>query len=117
MKNSKASRRAFSILEPVIIIAILGLAAALLVPSALYIRTSARTKAIETQLLDFARKAKGHMETTGLRRASYGSLVSDGGMKPLVSFMGESYDGIEIDSGGGTLKVEIPGGSVVSVEY
>ena len=70
MKILKTRRGAFSLIEVIIVLAILGLFAALVIPAARYIRVSTRTAAIQNQIGAIYKVAATYMEDRGVKRVS-----------------------------------------------
>ena len=117
MKTLKTKRGAFSLIEIIIVLAILGLFAALVIPAARYIRVSTRTEAIETQLGDMYKVALRYMEDRGVKRVSLKTLLDDKLVKTPTAFMNENYDDLVFEYGGGTVTLKTKDGGELSVKY
>lgn len=117
MKSLKNRRSAFSLIEVIIVAAILGLFAALVIPTAYYIRSSTRTNAITNKVVDISKQAKTYMSDKGLRRVSFKTLLAEKVIENPTIFMGEDYNDLVFDANGGEVILKTPEGKEISVKY
>lgn len=117
MKSTKKAYNFFSWTEAALVFVILLLATAILVPSALYIRSSSRADMIESQLGKISKVGRTFILENGVRRVGCNTLVARNLMPKPTVFYGENYDDLVIDSAGGTLSVTTKTGKVISVNY
>ncbi len=114
MKNFK---KAFSFVELILVIVILGLVAAVFVPAMTKIRKDAREKAIETNVVVLIDAGKRYNIEKNTKSVDYKTLLDANYIKDIKSISGESYDKIKIDISGGKITVETPLGDVIEKEY
>lgn len=117
MKSTKKAYNFFSWTEIALVLAILAIAAAILVPSALYIRSSSRAKMIETQLGAISKAGRAFILENGVRRVGCATLVRQNLIPEPTIFYGEDYKDLIIDSSGGKLSVKTKNGKTISVNY
>lgn len=117
MNFSNRARRAFSWLEVLIVIAVLGTAAAVYVPSAKYLAHKSRVGIIESRLQQMARDGRAYVVSKGVRRTTYATLVREKVFPPAEPILGESYDHLIFEHVGGVLTVNTADGDAVMVRY
>lgn len=117
MKSTKKAYNFFSWTETVLVLAILVFVTAILVPSALYIRSSSRAKMIEAQLGAISKAGRTFILENGVRRVSCQTLVRQNLISEPTIFYGEDYKDLVIDSSGGKLSVKTKNGKTISVNY
>lgn len=117
MKILKTRRGAFSLIEVIIVLAILGLFAALVIPAARYIRVSTRTAAIQNQIGAIYKVAATYMEDRGVKRVSLKTLIDTKLVSAPTVFMNENYDGIVFEHGGGTVVLKTKDGKEIQAKY
>ena len=114
MKNSK---KAFSLLEIILLIAMFGFLAAVFIPAAVATRQKVRNDIIERQLSSIVESGKKYLEEKGIASVSYKTLVDEKRIKPLESVAGENYDDVTIFKSGGKASVKTTYGSEINNEY
>lgn len=113
----KSKRKAFSIFEIFLVVAILGLIAAVFIPASIIKRQHIRTSIIERQLESIVVAGKEYLEKKGGAGVSYKTLVAEDYMKPLKSVAGENYDTLLINETGGRLQVSTDYNTLVEKSY
>ena len=114
MKNLK---KAFSLIEVLLVVLILGLLAAVFVPASMRVHEKVKVDMIEKQLDVIISAARSYMTQMNVQQTSYKMLVDDRRLRPLRSIKGESYDDIVIKNMGGTIVLKMPDGSTLEREY
>ena len=117
MKILKTRRGAFSLIEVIIVLAILGLFAALVIPAARYIRVSTRTEAIQNQISAMYKVASTYMEDRGVKRVSLKTLIDDKLLSAPTVFMNENYEDFVFEQGGATAVLKTKDGDEIQVKY
>ena len=113
----KKSRRAFSRLEVLIVVAILGLSAAIFIPTTQNMAHKTRVKFVERQLNTIARDGRAFVVAKGLRRTSLATLINEKILPVPESILGETYDHIIIENVGGAISVNTADGKEITVRY
>ncbi len=113
----KLYKRAFSIVELVLILGILGLIAAVFIPATAKIREKARNDIIISNLQKFVNAGGLYLKDRGLKNVSYKTLVSSKTLEPLTSVCGEKYDDLVYSTNEKTVEVETPSGGKVVLTY
>ena len=114
MKNF---RKAFSLIELLLVVVILGLVAAVFVPATVKIRKVARENAIEMNVADIIKAGKRYNVEKDTKAVDYRTLVESKYIDERKSVGGESYDHIKIDNAGGKVIVENPFGDKIEKDY
>lgn len=114
MKNS---RRGFSFIEVLLVLIIAGLLATVFIPAAVKIRQDVRLEYIEENLDKIIEAGQQYNSERGTLLISYPALVEGKYLPKLESISGESYDKVNIESGGGTAEVVTSLGEKVKKEY
>jgi len=78
MKTLQCSARAFTLVEIMIVAAIIGMLAALAIPAFTKARQASREKAITNNLRQFAAAAQQYILENGVTQAAYSDLVGVG---------------------------------------
>ncbi len=115
-KNLKA-RRAFSLLEMLIVVCILTIVGLVFIPLAKYKAHDIRIKAIHSQLDKIGKDGRKYLNANLMRRMSYDRLVEEKAIPPANSVLGENYHELVLTMTGGTLTVETSKGEKISVTY
>ena len=110
-------RKAFSIIEVVLVLVILGLVAAVFVPATVKIRNMAREDAISANILKVIRAGQRYNTDKSVKTVEYKTLVDSKYLEPVLPIAGESYDKIVIDSGGGKISLKNSLGEDIEREY
>lgn len=111
------TRKAFSIIEPLLVIIILGLLAAVFVPASAIIKEKARVKIVEKNLVEIAEVGKKYNAENASPFVTYKTLVETKSMKPVEVMAGEDYNDLRISASGGKLEVKTAKGSKASIVY
>ena len=111
------SRKAFSIIEPLLVVIILGLLAAIFVPASEIVREKAKVKIVEKNLVEIAEVGKKYNAQNASPFVTYKTLVETKAIKPVEIMAGENYNDVRISANGGKLEVETAKGSKVSIAY
>lgn len=111
------TRKAFSIIEPLLVIIILGLLAAVFVPASAIIKEKARVKIVEKNLVKIAEVGKKYNAENASPFVTYKTLVETKSMKPVEVMAGEDYNDLRISASGGKLEVKTAKGSKASIVY
>lgn len=114
MKNV---RNAFSLIEVLLVVAILGILAAVFVPATLRVHEKVKTDMIEKQLDLIISSARSYITKMNVSQVGYKMLVDSQHLRPVHSIKGESYDDIVIKNVGGTVILKMPDGSTLEREY
>ena len=112
MKNKKG----FTLVEIMIVVVIIGLLAAMAVPAFNQVRQNSRVSAIENNLRQVAGGGQQYLLEAGLPTANYTSIV-DVYFPAIAAVAGETYTGLTISQGGGTLTVTMSDGVAVTYAY
>ena len=113
----KESRSGFSFIEVLLVLIIAGLLAAVFIPAAVKIRQDVRFEYIEANLEKIIKAGQQYNSERGTVLISYPALVEGKYMPKLESVSGESYDKVNIESGGGTVEVTTSLGEKVKKDY
>lgn len=111
------NKKAFSFLELLIVLAILGLIAALSIPAAQNVRSKIRTKIITEQLENIVNVGKSYCEDMNLKKVSFKTLKDEKKIEDIHPILGESYNDLIIESSGGELNVKTSTGNEVILKY
>jgi len=93
------SRNGFTLVEIMIVVVIIGLLAAMAIPTFGVVRQQSRVKAVTNNLRQIATAASQYMLNNGLTQASYTDLVgtsTDNYLHTLSPVAGEDYSGITV---------------------
>ncbi len=110
-------KRAFSFIEIILVVAILGLVAAVFVPATVKIRKKAREDAITLNVTEIVEAGKKYNVEKGTKSVDYKTLVDSKYIDARKSIAGESYDAIKIESTGGKVTLANPFGDTIEMEY
>ncbi len=113
----KHSKKAFSIIEVVLVLVIVGILAAVFVPATERVREKVRADMVEKQLSTVISVARTYMAERALPQVDFKTLLSEKRIKPLKSICGEKYDDILIKEAGGTIKLNFSDGKVIERSY
>ena len=113
----KKFKKAFSLIELLLIVVILGLVATVFVPATVQIRKIARKNAIELNVSDIIKAGKRYNVEKDTKSVDYRTLVEAKYIDERKSVGGESYDRIKIDNAGGKIVVDNPFGDKIEKEY
>lgn len=101
MKNNP-NRKGFTLVEIMIVVVIIGLLAAMAIPTFATVRQQSRTKAVTNNLRQLSTAAQQYFLDKGVTQASYTDLVgtaTDSYIHGISPVAGEVYSGIVIDQG------------------
>ncbi len=104
----KKSKKAFSFIELFLILAIIGLLAAIFVPATAKVKYKTRLAMIDSQLEKIVSVAKDYMKERNLTQVNYKTLVDAKRVSNIYSILGESYNTLTIKKAGDTISLEIP---------
>lgn len=110
-------RKAFSLVEILLVCVIIGLLAAVFVPATVKIRQSVRLDYIERNLDKIITAGKQYNSERGTTVINYKSLVDEKYLPKVEPVSGESYEKVSIDSTGGTAQVTTSLGEKVEKAY
>ena len=114
MKNS---RNAFSFIEVILVLVIIGLLAAIFVPATTKVQEKVTCAMLDEQLLKIATAARKYFSENPLPNVKYSTLVNEKRIQKFNSIMGEDYDNIVINSTGGVLKLQLSNGKIHEFNY
>ena len=114
MKNT---RRAFSFVELILVLAIIGLLAAIFVPASSKVCEKVRSDMINEQLTKIEKAAEVYMNEYNVPHVSYSTLLNEKKVHGINSIVGEKYDNIVIKKSGGTITLDLPNGQQHKFDY
>lgn len=92
--NTKYSRKGFTLVEIMIVVVIIGLLAAMAIPTFAVVRQQSRTKAVLNNLRQISSGANQYMLDKGVTQAAYTDLVgtgTDSYIRNVSPVAGEDY--------------------------
>ena len=113
----KHSKKAFSIIEVLLVLLIVAVLVGIFVPATVRVREKVKADMIEKQLSTVISAGRTFMSERGVTQVDFKTLLSEKRLKPLSSVRGEKYDDIVIKEAGGTIKLEFPDGSAIERDY
>ena len=113
----KTFRKAFSIIEVLLVAVILGLVAAVFFPATVKIHKIAREKAIVSNIAAIVKAGKKYNIEKDTKSVDYKTLVESKYLDARKSIGGESYDSIKIEAVGGKITLDNPFGDKIVREY
>jgi len=116
-KDMKNGKKAFLLIEALLVLVIIGLLAAVFIPASLKIRRDAREGVIAAQVGKIIAAGQLYNSDKGAVTVDYKTLVNTNYLPKLESVDGESYDGVSVSTSGGKITVSTPSGSVVEKKY
>ncbi len=116
-KDMKNGKKAFLLLEVLLVFVIIGLLAAVFIPASLKIRRDAREDVIAAQIGKIIAAGQQYNSDKGAVTVDYKTLVGTNYLPKLESVDGESYDNTSVSVTGGKITVSTPSGSVVEKKY
>ncbi len=117
IESMKYSKRAFSIIEVVLVLVILGLLAAVFVPATERVQDKVRADMVEKQLSTIITAARSFMTERSLQQVDFNTLLNEKRIKPLTPICGEKYDDIVIKEAGGTIELKFSDGKIIERTY
>lgn len=114
MKNM---RKAFSFVEVLLVVVILGLIAAVFVPATVKIRKTTRENAISENISKIIRAGQRYNQDKSTKVVDYKTLVDSKYIDALLPVAGESYDGVVVDSAGGKISLPNKLGENIEKDY
>ncbi len=117
MKNLHA-RRGFTLVEIMIVVVIIGLLAAMAIPTFSKVRQQSRTKTVTNNLRQLAAAGQQYMLDKGVTQAAYTDLVgtaTDNYVRSVSPVAGEDYTGFLVQQG--TTQVAISSSTFGTVTY
>ncbi len=113
----KRNSAAFSILEVVLFLAIIGLLAAAFVPASMRVKEKVREDMIGAQLGLIIAAGNKYMLEKDVSQVSYKALLQERLIQPAIPVDGEKYDDIVMKGEGGTITLKRAGGKEYSRTY
>lgn len=113
----KKCKRAFSIIELILVVVILGLIVSVFVPATVRIKEIARENAVTANISKIIRAGQRYNMDKAVKSVDYKTLVDAKYIDKLTPILGESYDKIVVDSTGGKVTVDNPAGEPFEKEY
>ena len=114
---SKLHSRAFTLVEIMIVVVIIGILASIAVPAFNKVRQQTRKNAVLENLRQIASVGQQVILDQGVDGAAYLNLVADGYMPRVKPVGQESYDFLIVREGGGSLRVDVDDGLTVQYDY
>ncbi|MBO5255307.1 MAG: prepilin-type N-terminal cleavage/methylation domain-containing protein [Opitutales bacterium] len=113
----KKTRKAFSFIEVILVLAIVGLLVTIFVPATYKVYEKVRNDIINDQLAKIEKVAIAYMTEHNISQVSYTTLVNEKKIKGINSVAGEKYDDIIIKKAGGTITLDLPDGQKHYFDY
>lgn len=117
MRGMKKNRRAFSLLEFVLLALVVCLLAAVFVPASVAVREKARDEIIERQLATVVKKAEEYMRERDVKSVSYKTLVDAKVLDAMQPVAGENYESLTIQKSGGIAVLKKSDGKEITQTY
>jgi len=114
MKNF---RKAFSLIEVLLVALIVGLVAAVFIPASIKIRDIAKEQVVKDNISTIISAGQKYNSEKTMKSVDYKTLVESKYLPALKSVFGESYDKVLIDSAGGSIKLDTPDGRAFERDY
>lgn len=109
MKKNKA----FTLVEIMVVVVIIGLLATIAVPAFNKVRATAREKAMVNNLRQIASAAQQYLVDNGSAASvSYNQLVTAGYLKAFTPAADESYTGVSVQDVSGTQTISVSSASL-----
>ena len=113
MKHTKA----FTLIEIMIVVVIIGLLAVMAIPAFNKVRADARAKTILNNLRQVASAGQQYMLDKGQTQATYSQLRNDGRFPPIKTIAGENYTNLTVSQANNTVVATATGGQRVVYTY
>lgn len=117
IKGKMKTKKAYSIVEFLLVIMILGILAAVFIPATTVIGEHVRADVVKAHLSQIIEAGKKYNADRDTNSVDYKTLVSERYLKAMQSMAGEKYDGVIIESKGGRAAVETSKGSKIEKVY
>lgn len=111
----KSTRKGFTLMEIVVVIAILGLLIMMAVPAVIKVRAGALRNKVLNNLSVIAAVGRETMLERGVNQIAYADLPNI--QDKIKAVQGEDYTVLTLSNAGGTLTVTLSGGEVVEYPY
>jgi type IV pilus assembly protein PilA len=111
------NRKAFTLIEIMIVVVIIGLLAVMAIPAFNKVRSDARSKTILNNLRQVASAGQQYMLDKGTTQATYNQLRNDGRFPPVKTVAGENYTNLTVVTGGTKLTATAAGNQRVVYTY
>jgi type IV pilus assembly protein PilA len=110
-------KKAFTVIEIMIVVVILGLLAVMAVPAFNKVRRQSQTHAIQQNLELFAKAGQQYLTDKGVTQVGYTQLLYSGKLPYLKPVAGENYFGLNVVEGATLLSTTATGDLRVSYTY
>jgi type IV pilus assembly protein PilA len=110
-------KKAFTLIEIMIVVVIIALLAVMAVPAFNKVRAEAREKTIIANLHLFAAAGKQYLADKAVTRVGYTQLRSDRRLSELKPVADENYSQLTVSRGGMKLAVTASGGKRIAYTY
>jgi type IV pilus assembly protein PilA len=110
-------KNAFTLIEIMIVVVIIGLLAVMAIPAFNKVRQDARAKTILNNLRQVASAGQQYLLDKGVTQATYSQLRNDGRFPEIKPVASEVYTGLSVAQGGVKLTATAAGGQRVVYTY
>ncbi len=102
-------KKAFTVIEIMVVVVIIGLLAIMAVPAFNKVRREADTRAITENLQKMAMVGQAYLDEHGVTKVGYTELVRDVKLDPMLPVAGEDYKSVWIVQGATKLETTARG--------
>lgn len=110
-------KKAFTLIEIMIVVVIIGLLAVMAIPAFNKVRQEARAKTILNNLRQVASAGQQYILDKGTTHATYTQLLNDKRFPPIKVVAGEDYTSLDVAQGATKLVATAAGGQKVVYTY